>query len=155
MKRYCSNSTILYLLFKIGRFGQKQPFFKYITRKGVFILALAVVFFLQPASYSMGNDYDMAKSKMSSEVFDLANPENTKEIAAGGGIEIREGRVLVVIELFEDVTGKKLQEKYDLKDAKLHKNLIEAWVLIEDLKAIAQEPAVKFVRRPLKFFKLI
>lgn len=121
-------------------------------RKEIFILVFTFVFFLQMPLHSMGDDYYDVREKLSSALFELINSENPEEFAAKHGIEIKESRILVVIEGFENFS-EDFEDRYDLRDAKQYKNLIEVWILIEDLNTMVKDSQVKFIRRPYKFFK--
>ena len=90
--------------------------------------------------------------KLSSELLQLATSENPEGFAKQHGIPLINNSVqivIVTINEFPDIT-----KHYDLKEIKIHKNLIEAIVPIEELVPLSKEEDVKYIRRPYKLWKL-
>lgn len=123
--------------------------------KQLFAGVFAVGFFLLPClCAAAGLNYDLAKKKMEPALWQLINSDNPRQFADRHNIEIKDGAVRVVIEMHDGDGFNDIQKHYIITGARRHKNLIEGYVLIKDLEPLAREPSVRFVRRPVKFFKL-
>ena len=144
-RAYCK---IYNLLSNKGLFSYKAPFFNSIMRKGIFILGLALLLFSHLFSFAMGQDYDISRSKMNPEL--LANAASPEEFAAKYGIEIKEGRVMVVIKINAGQEALGALKKYDINVIREYKDLVKALVYVGDLKSLAQEQSVQFIRTPYK-----
>lgn len=82
---------------------------------------------------------------LESTLFELVRAENRTAFATEHGIDVRDGRVLVVVEL---ENGTDLPDGYDPAVASEFGTSVEAYVDIDDLVSLAGEGNVRVVRTP-------
>ena len=116
--------------------------------KLIFAIAISLILFINTNSYA---EQAVPADKLSSELLQLATSENPEEFARKHGIPIIDSSVkvtIVTIDGFPDLT-----ERYNLKEVKRHKNLIEVVVSIEDLIFLSKEQEIEYIRRPYKLWR--
>lgn len=75
----------------------------------------------------------------------LIAAENRTAFAREHGLRLRDGRVLVVVELAK---GRTLPDGFDVDVAARHDSLVQATVEVDELSALAAHRNVSFVRTP-------
>lgn len=75
----------------------------------------------------------------------LIAAENRTAFAEDHGLRLRDGQVLVVIELVE---GESLPDGFDVDVTASHDELVQAYVAVDELTALAEHRNVSFVRTP-------
>lgn len=71
--------------------------------------------------------------------------DNRSAYADERGLRTRDGRVEVVVELRD---GRSLPDAYDVTVTAAHDDLVQAYVAVEDLRALAADENVSEVRAP-------
>lgn len=82
---------------------------------------------------------------LESGLYGLVVAENRSAYAATRDLRLRNGSVLVVVELHE---GKPLPREFDLDVRTTYENLVQAFVPVDDLVPLAEHGNVSFVRTP-------
>jgi hypothetical protein len=75
----------------------------------------------------------------------LVQSDNRTAFAEEHGLQVRDGRVLVVVEL---ENGTDLPDGYDLNVTSRYGTEIQAYVAVDDLLALVEEEVVRVVRTP-------
>lgn len=83
--------------------------------------------------------------KLESVLVRLVGAENRSTFAEEHGLELRDERVLVVIELR---SGQELPDGYQIDVQARHGDDVQAYVAVDDLPAVAGHGDVSFVRAP-------
>lgn len=82
---------------------------------------------------------------LESRLYGLVTAENRTAYAAARGLDLRNGSVLVVVELRP---GRELPASFDVTVRSRYENLVQAFVPVGDLVPIAEHGNVSFVRTP-------
>jgi len=97
---------------------------------------------------------DLKMESIIAQIIDVSetNPAGVQSFASMHDISIVDGRIRVVLELTDDNAA--------LEDANVnietrYKNLVQALVPISELKEIARDPAVYYIRLPLRAYPMI
>jgi hypothetical protein len=89
--------------------------------------------------------------KMPTILLNLVNSHDPVSYAKNHGITLKNGMVRVIITVDTSLSSKDFLSKYDLMDYQLRKDLVTAYISIDGLKKLCEDPAVIYVRLPLKF----
>ena len=79
------------------------------------------------------------------------NSDDPINYATGHGITLKDGMVRVIITVDQKVTSRDFLSEYDLKDYQWRENFLTTYVSIDELKDLCKEPAVIYIRLPVKF----
>lgn len=82
---------------------------------------------------------------LESKLKGLYQAENRTSYASENGIELNNGRALVVVEL---ETGSELPSGIDAEVRSRHEGSVEAYVAVDDLVTLAKQDRVNLVREP-------
>lgn len=82
---------------------------------------------------------------LDSRLVGLLNAENRTDYAASRDLDLRNGSVLVVVELRPN---RSLPPDFDADVRARHENLVQAWVPLDELGVLADHANVRFVRPP-------
>lgn len=120
----------------------------------LFLLAAMVLSVFCMPVYAEGKNDVKKLKKMDLQLYELAEADikDRKGIADRYGLEFKRGKVLVVIQVSETEEALALDalKKYNINIIRQYRNFIKAFVYIDDLKPLAQEQAVQFIRKPDK-----
>jgi hypothetical protein len=98
---------------------------------------------------TQGNE--IISKKMPTILLNLVNSQDPVSYAKNHGITLKNGMVRIVMTLDENTTSTDFLSEYHLKDYKQRDNLFTAYVSVGELEELCKEPAVIYVRLPLKF----
>jgi hypothetical protein len=89
--------------------------------------------------------------KMPSILAGLLNADDPVSYAKIHGMTLKDGMVRVIITVDKDIISKDLFSKYGLKDYQWRENLVAGYISTDGLKELCEEPAVIYIRLPVKF----
>jgi len=98
---------------------------------------------------TQGNE--VISKKMPTILLNLVNSHNPANYAKAHDIGLKDGRVGVIITVDTSFSSKDFLSKYELTDYQLRENLVTAYISIDGLKKLCEDPAVIYVRLPVKF----
>lgn len=107
------------------------------------------MFFCAIFCYAQGTD--VISKKTTSILYSLLNSGDPAEFSQSHNIELKNGMIKVVIIIDEKLLPEDFAAKYDLKEFKIRNNNASAYVRLDMLKKMCEEPGVIFVRTPFKF----
>ena len=113
------------------------------------IISTIGFFFLLFSSIAQSNE--MIVKKTPTNLANFLNSEDPVNFAKAHGIRLINGMVKVVMTVDASFSLSDFVSKYDLKDYKKRKNLVTAYVGIDNLKELCKEPSIVFIRLPFKF----
>jgi len=87
---------------------------------------------------------------LETRLFELSISKSPKEYAKKHGLDYKEGKVRVEIEL---ISSESLPAGYTFEVELQYENIIQVFVPVEQLRSLAKEPQVKAIRVPLKPIK--
>jgi membrane protein implicated in regulation of membrane protease activity len=114
-----------------------------------FTLLLASSLSSSSCHKTQGNE--IVSRKMPTILLNLVNSDDPVTYAKAHGITLKNGMVRIVITLDENITSRDFLSEYDLKDYEERKNLVTAYISIDGLRKLCEDPAVIYVRLPVKF----
>ncbi len=118
--------------------------------------ALSLVFFitglalLSCAIFCYAQGTDVISKKTTSILCGLLNSGDPAEFSQNHNVELKDGAVKVIMLVDAKLLPKDFMVKYDLKEFKLRKNTTSAYIKLDSLRKICEEPGVIFVRTPFK-----
>jgi len=98
---------------------------------------------------TQGNE--VISKKMPTILLNLVNSHNPVHYAKSHDIGLKDGVVRVIITVDTSFSSKDFLSKYELTDYQLRENLVTAYISIDGLKKLCEDPAVIYVRLPVKF----
>jgi len=94
---------------------------------------------------------EVIAKKMPTILLNLVNSDDPVNYAKGHGIGLKDGMVRVIITVDTSFLSKDFLSEYELVDYQLRENLVTAYISIDGLKKLCEDPAVIYVRLPVKF----
>jgi hypothetical protein len=125
----------------------KNKPYKYV--KLIFGVLLVVCLSSLSCHKIQGNE--IISKKMPTILLNLVNSHDPVTYAREHGITLKNGMVRVLITLNENITSRDFLSEYDLKDYEQRENLVTAYVSVGELEKLCKEPAVIYIRLPVKF----
>ena len=119
-----------------------------------FLIISVVIPALLFGSLCIAQDRDAILKKTSSLIADLVVAKSPADFAKSHGIELKDGMMRVMLEIAKDSPPNFLSAKYNLRDPKINKNIMTAYIDVSKLKQLCEEPSVVFIRLPVKFRKI-
>ncbi len=117
-------------------------------------IELILVFFVAgcvfPLSCHRTQGNEAIAKKMPTILLNLVNSNNPVNYAKGHDIALKDGRVRVIIAVHTRFSSKDFLSKYDLTDYQSREDLITAYISIDELRRLCEDPAVIYVRLPVK-----
>ncbi|MDB9822639.1 hypothetical protein OAC89_02965 [Deltaproteobacteria bacterium] len=89
--------------------------------------------------------------KMPTLLVNFVNSDDPVNYAKNHGISLKNGMVRVIITVDESITSRDFLSQHDLKDYQWRENFVTAYVSIDELRALCKEPAIIYIRLPVKF----
>ena len=113
-----------------------------------FITGLAL---LSCAIFCHAQGTDVISKKNTSILCGLLNSKDPAKFSQKHNIEFKDGAVKIIMIVDAKLLPKDFESKYDLKEFKnLRKNTASAYIKLDSLRKICEEPGVIFVRPPIK-----
>ena len=117
----------------------------------MFIIFFAICLFLSSCYGVQGND--KIAEKMPTILVNLIKADDPVTYAKSHGITLKDGMVRVIITVDRDIISKDLLSEYGLKEYQWREDLVAGYVSIDALKELSEEPAVIYIRPPVKFMR--
>ncbi|MDP3791308.1 MAG: hypothetical protein Q8R38_04615 [Candidatus Omnitrophota bacterium] len=121
--------------------------------KHLLIIFLAAGYIFCPNSchaIDPNQDESLVTQKTTPVIASLLASKDYTQYAKVNKIELKDDMVKVVIIVNEELLPRDFVSKYDLKEFKIRKNTANAYIKLDALKKICEEPGVIFVRLPFK-----
>ena len=122
----------------------------------VLVITIAIVIltpieniYAQDISYEIRNKLDK-HPKLESALYQLAQSQSPNEFANTHGIHLKDGTVRVIIELKNETD--QISSEFNVTTISWDENFVRAFIPINELIDLADEPYVIFIRTPLKSY---
>ena len=123
--------------------------YKYI--RVMFTIFFALCLFLSSCYGVQGSD--KTAEKMPTILVNLIKADDPVSYAKDHGITLKDSMVRVIIAVDKDIISQDLLSKYGLKDYQWREGFIAGYISIDGLKELSEEPAVIYIRPPVKFMR--
>ena len=112
-----------------------------------FITGLAL---LSCAIFCHAQGTDVISKKTTSMLCSLLNSQDPAKFSQNHNVKLTDGAVKVIIMVDAKLLPKDFESKYDLREFRIRKNTASAYIKLDSLRKICEEPGVIFVRSPIK-----
>jgi uncharacterized protein with PQ loop repeat len=119
--------------------------------RAMFIIFFTICLSLFSCYGIQGND--KTAEKMPTVLVNLIKADDPISYAKGHGIMLKDGMVRVIITVDKDIISKDLLSEYGLKEYQWREDLVAGYISIDGLKKLSEDPAVIYIRPPVKFMR--